>query len=123
MRLHFVVRFLAIMVLAVPFVHGQSNNGRIEGTVQDPSGALIPGVQMTATNVRTQFKAEVLSGEHLRHSDAPATWRAEGRGAAGDWGGCKSVTFVARLLRLWGQYRFTRYASFFLRWMALGIPA
>src|SRR5262245_20750560 len=63
MRLHFVVRFLAIMVLAAPFVHGQSNNGRIEGTVQDPSGALIPGVQLTATNVRTQFKAEVLSGE------------------------------------------------------------
>src|SRR5262245_24622552 len=63
MRIHFVARFLAIMILAVPLVYGQSNHGRIEGTVQDPTGALIPGVQLTATNVRTQLKTEVLSGE------------------------------------------------------------
>lgn len=60
---HSVTKALAILVLALPLAYGQSNNGRIEGTVQDPTGALVPGVQMTATNLRTQFKVEGLSGE------------------------------------------------------------
>src|SRR5215510_9624702 len=63
MRLHSVIKVLAILVLALPLAYGQSNNGRIEGIVQDPSGALIPGVQMTVTNLKTQFKVEGLSGE------------------------------------------------------------
>src|SRR5262245_19118959 len=63
MRLHSVIKVLAILVLALPLAYGQSNNGCIEGIVQDPTGALIPGVQMTATNLRTQFKVEGLSGE------------------------------------------------------------
>src|SRR5215471_5443762 len=60
---HSVTNALAILVLALPLAYGQSNNGRIEGTVQDPTGALVPGVQMTATNLRTQLKVEGLSGE------------------------------------------------------------
>src|SRR5262252_378543 len=63
MLLHSVTKALAILVLALPLAYGQSNNGRIEGTVQDPTGALVPGVQMTATNLRTQLKVEGLSGE------------------------------------------------------------
>src|SRR5215475_8152992 len=60
---HSVSKALVILVLALPLAYGQSNNGRIEGTVQDPTGALVPGVQMTATNLRTEFKVEGLSGE------------------------------------------------------------
>src|SRR5262245_15297973 len=63
MRLQSIPKFLAIMLLALPLAYGQSNNGRIEGTIQDPTGALIPGVQVEATNLRTQFKTETLSGE------------------------------------------------------------
>jgi hypothetical protein len=63
MLLRRATKALAVLVLALPMVYGQSNNGRIEGIVQDPTGALVPGVQMTATNLRTQFKVESLSGE------------------------------------------------------------
>src|SRR5215831_10987097 len=63
MHPHSVTKSLAIMVLALPLAYGQSNNGRIEGTIQDSTSALVPGVQMTATNLKTQFKAEGLSGE------------------------------------------------------------
>ena len=62
MRLHTFGRVVAILVLAVPMALAQSNNGRIEGTVQDPQGAVIPGANLTATNVGTQVKTEVVSG-------------------------------------------------------------
>lgn len=37
-------------------------NGRIKGTVTDPSGAVLPGVQITATNVATGVKYTAVSG-------------------------------------------------------------
>jgi hypothetical protein len=40
----------------------QTNNGRILGTVQDPSGAVVPGAHLTAVNVKTQQKTEATSG-------------------------------------------------------------
>jgi Carboxypeptidase regulatory-like domain len=63
MRLLSITRVLAITLLGVSLASGQANNGRIEGNITDPTGALIPGVQMTATNIRTQIKFEGLSGE------------------------------------------------------------
>ncbi len=54
---------VVVFLLAMPMAYAQSNNGRIEGLIQDPTGALIPGVQLTATNLRTQFKTETISGE------------------------------------------------------------
>src|SRR6516162_1769839 len=63
MRLLSIARILAITLLGVSLASGQANNGRIEGNITDPTGALIPGVQMTVTNLRTQFKVEGLSGE------------------------------------------------------------
>jgi carboxypeptidase family protein len=63
MRLLSIARVLAITLLGVSLASGQANNGRIEGNITDPTGALIPGVQMTATNIRTQNKFESLSGE------------------------------------------------------------
>lgn len=58
-----IARVLAITLLGASLASGQANNGRIEGNITDPTGALIPGVQMTATNIRTQIKFEGLSGE------------------------------------------------------------
>jgi hypothetical protein len=63
MRLLSIARVLAITLLGVSLASGQANNGRIEGNITDATGALIPGVQMTATNLRTQNKFEGLSGE------------------------------------------------------------
>jgi hypothetical protein len=63
MRLLSIVKVLAITLLGASLASGQANNGRIEGNITDPTGALIPGVQMTATNIRTQIKFEGLSGE------------------------------------------------------------
>ena len=42
---------------------GQSNNATVSGTVSDNSGALIPGVTVTATNTRTGVVATNLSNE------------------------------------------------------------
>jgi Carboxypeptidase regulatory-like domain len=52
----FVARILAVAVLAVTFAgatRAQSGAGSISGTIQDPTGAVIPGVTVTLTNVAT----------------------------------------------------------------------
>src|SRR5438876_1130803 len=41
----------------------QTATGRIVGTVSDPSGAVIPGVTITATNVDTTVTYESLTNE------------------------------------------------------------
>ncbi|MBX9601820.1 MAG: TonB-dependent receptor [Bryobacteraceae bacterium] len=38
---------------------GQIQTGRIEGTVQDSSGAVIPGAKLSAINVKTQVKVDM----------------------------------------------------------------
>src|SRR5262249_13447762 len=42
---------------------GQTSNATVGGTVADPSGALIPGVTVTATNTRTGIVTTVVSNE------------------------------------------------------------
>jgi len=42
---------------------GQGDQGRIAGTVEDASGAVIPGVTITITNVRTGEQRTVLTGD------------------------------------------------------------
>jgi len=42
------------MFLLAPISQAQEATGRIAGTVSDPSGAVIPGVQVTVTNTATQ---------------------------------------------------------------------
>ncbi len=51
MRTHLLIALLIIPFLAV-FAFGQ--NAQLGGVVTDPSGALIPGVTITATN--TQYR-------------------------------------------------------------------
>jgi hypothetical protein len=55
----------AFLLLLVPAmcVFAQTSNATLGGTVSDASGALIPGVTVTATNTRTGIVTTVLSNE------------------------------------------------------------
>src|SRR6266508_312449 len=62
MSLRAVATLLLVLLVGLPPAFAQSNNGRIEGTVQDPTGAVVPGARLTAVNVKTQAKTEATSG-------------------------------------------------------------
>src|SRR5207244_4685435 len=53
--------FLCICVALHSF--GQSSNARVSGTVNDASGAVLPGVEVTATNNATGVVTTVLSND------------------------------------------------------------
>jgi Carboxypeptidase regulatory-like domain len=57
--------FTAALLIFVLSLHGfsQSTNATLGGTVQDPTGAFIPGVTITATNNGTGIVTTVLSNE------------------------------------------------------------
>lgn len=58
---------IAIVVLAclsaVSSLLGQTATGRIIGTVTDPTGAVIPGITITVTNVETQVTTQTVTDE------------------------------------------------------------
>src|SRR5438094_3940039 len=56
------LRFVCLTCVALPSVFGQSS-GTISGTVQDQSGAVLPGVQITARNTGTALNRDVISNE------------------------------------------------------------
>src|SRR5687768_4586651 len=60
-RLAFPVVLLSLLLSIQAF--GQSTNATVSGTVQDPSGALVPGVTITATNNNTGVITTVLTNE------------------------------------------------------------
>ena len=47
------LRFTAVFLSTVAFLCAQTNRGGITGTVFDPAGAVVPGAQVTITNVGT----------------------------------------------------------------------
>src|SRR5918995_648975 len=53
----------AIAMPALAFAQAQAANGNVEGTVRDGSGAVLPGVTVTLTNVDTGHERSVLSNE------------------------------------------------------------
>src|SRR5262245_23089633 len=62
------MRKLVAVVVCVSFIFGanafaQTSNATLGGTVSDPSGALIPGVSVTATNTQTGIVSTVVSNE------------------------------------------------------------
>ena len=53
---------LSLIFALATVAYAADVNGRIKGTVTDPSGAVLPGVQITATNVQTGVKYTAVSG-------------------------------------------------------------
>ena len=60
---NFVVTALVLCLVLVPNTFSQTINATLGGTVSDASGALIPGVTITANNVATGIVATVISNE------------------------------------------------------------
>src|SRR5262249_16032009 len=56
-------RMILAVLLMTPISFFGQGLGRIAGTVADPSGALVPGVKITATEVGTNVSRSALSDE------------------------------------------------------------
>src|SRR5580765_2889534 len=58
--------FLMLLALALPLVgrmaHAQGDRGSIGGTILDPSGAVVPGAKVVATNLGTGLAQTTQSG-------------------------------------------------------------
>jgi hypothetical protein len=54
-----VIALMLLLMLATGLSLAQSDRASITGTVYDPTGAVIPGVQVTATNIGTNFQTSV----------------------------------------------------------------
>ena len=56
------ISFAIVLLLACAFLAlGQSDRGTLTGTVADPSGAVVPGAQITVTNTETDLKYETVT--------------------------------------------------------------
>jgi hypothetical protein len=55
-----------ICLLAALPLSAQTATGRIVGTVTDPTGAVIPGVSTTVTNIDTQVTYQTITNEQGR---------------------------------------------------------
>jgi len=60
--LRVVVAILASLLFSIP-LFSQSTNATVSGTVNDPSGAIVPGVTITATNNATGVSSTAISNE------------------------------------------------------------
>jgi hypothetical protein len=74
MNMMFLLRKVGVCLVALVFLSlsgatsfAQSDNGRVFGTVTDPTGAIIPGANISLTNTET--------GEHRNRSGADADLR------------------------------------------------
>jgi len=67
----FDVAVLAAILFCAPIAMAQTAAGSISGTVQDTSGAVIPGARVTITNVDTGISRSLTTGENGRYH-APA---------------------------------------------------
>ena len=70
---------LTILISATKTIHAQGNLGAITGTVQDSSGAAVPDLPLTITNVETGVKwpATTSSAGYYRVAVPPGTYRLE----------------------------------------------
>src|ERR1051326_6699583 len=48
-----ILRFTLVGALAAPLVYGQTDSGRIVGTITDASGAVVPNASVTVVNEKT----------------------------------------------------------------------
>src|SRR5438552_17158591 len=58
-----VVTSLFLCICLANQAFGQSSNARVSGTVSDATGAVLPGVEVTATNNATGVVATALSND------------------------------------------------------------
>jgi hypothetical protein len=68
---------LSLFLICSTLLTAQSTGGRILGRVADPSGAVLSGVKVTATNEATGASREAVtndSGEYVLVSVQPATY-------------------------------------------------
>ena len=63
MRKLFALAVLFLCVLLSPNVFAQTTNATLGGTVADSTGALIPGVSITATNTQTGIVNKLITNE------------------------------------------------------------
>src|SRR5207253_9799474 len=70
---------LTSLISATKTIHGQGNLGAITGTVADSSGAAVPDLPLTITNVETGVKwpATTSSAGYYRVAVPPGTYRLE----------------------------------------------
>src|SRR5690349_16547839 len=59
-------RMIVVVLLMTPISMFAQGLGSIGGTVADPSGALVPGVRITATEVGTNLSRSAISDEQGR---------------------------------------------------------
>src|SRR5689334_14753728 len=57
------IAVLFFVVLMAAHLFGQSSNATVSGTASDSTGALIPGVTITATNTQTGIVTTVITNE------------------------------------------------------------
>ena len=79
----------ALLLAGVSPAMAQLDTGTIVGAIVDGSGAVLPGVTVTATNEETgvtatsvtnasgQFLVTVPHGDYLVHVDTDAVWRSQ----------------------------------------------
>jgi hypothetical protein len=64
MKLRFLTGLVVLLFLCVPvFPQGESANARLDGTVEDPNGAAVPGAKVTLANKDTGFTREFTTNE------------------------------------------------------------
>ena len=78
------IRFLAVAALvlcSVTALKAQTITGSVNGTVTDPSGAVIPNAKVTAINVDTGVTTETTSNGEGIYNRLVSKWRAGARQA------------------------------------------
>ena len=79
---YFAVFIVAIFVTAMAV--GQTSEGRILGTVSDPTGAVIPGAKISITNIKTEMTRQLVTtsdGTYVAPNLEPGMLHGHGRGA------------------------------------------
>ena len=56
-------QLVLIAVLGISFCFAQINRGTLTGVITDPSGAVVPGVKITATHVETGTVSNTVASE------------------------------------------------------------
>src|SRR5262245_47224109 len=67
MRIAFAVSVCVCLLTVAPNLQAQVVSARLEGLVQDQSGAIIPGVNVVATNEGTNIPTESVTNETGRY--------------------------------------------------------